>query len=94
MFKNISRRDVGIVTLLFGILIGMAVAVFLRFSLDVKTLDSAIHTACGTGNGATTVSVSWFGKSLDVQCTNGQIIHFNLFQSNKSDQPSVHHHEP
>lgn len=90
MFSNISKRDLSIVTLLSGMLIGMIIAVFLRFSLDAKTLNNSMATSCGI-NKPEKVIVSLFGKSLDIQCDTGEIIHYNLLILNRNGTDVNHH---
>lgn len=90
MFNNISRRDLSIVVLLSGILIGMVIAIFLRFSLDAKTLNNAMLQSCGVNN-PDKVIVSLFGKSLDIQCDTGEIVHYNLLILN-GNSADVNHH--
>jgi hypothetical protein len=77
MFGALSKTEVGIITLLGGILIGMLVSVFMSYNIKKPQLDKIISDSCIKSE-IDTFDISFFGKKVKVTCTNGEVLHYSL----------------
>jgi len=73
-----SKIELSIVFGLTGILIGMIVCVFMSYNISKKDLDTVLVNSCTKSN-IDTLSISFFGKKIKIQCTNGEVHVFDLF---------------
>jgi hypothetical protein len=78
MIGAMSKKETGLFSLLVGILLGMLVSIFMEYSIHVDKLNGIISNSC-TSSKAETVSISFFGKRVKIECSSGEVHHYNLW---------------
>jgi hypothetical protein len=87
MIGAMTKKETGLFTLLVGILLGMLASIFMEYTIPVNKLNAIISHSCISSK-AETVSISFFGKRVKVECSSGEVHHYNLWvlDRNSSNQ--------
>ena len=80
MIEYINKSDIAILFFLLGLLLGMGSSVFLKYTVKVDAMNSALHDSCHFST-QESVSLSLFGTVIAVECADGKVIKFNSYKT-------------
>lgn len=84
MLDGMTKREVFTASILTGILLGMIIpVVFLKYSLNVDSINTVIANSCINGT-PKILEVYFFGKRAEVQCNDGETHNYNLSEFKKN----------
>lgn len=79
MFKAMSKRELSIFWILIGLILGMLISVFLGYKIKTTDLTTMLENSCQHST-PETISISFFGQNYKINCSDGEVHHYNLFK--------------
>ena len=70
-----SKKELAILCILTGMIIGMSISLLLRYSIKMEEITTIINNSCYNSE-INKLSISFF--SITVKCKNGESNHYNI----------------